>query len=386
MAWDGRYQGCGPDAACCAGEGPATAAEAAARALELLSALSPPAPTSSPAPAPAAGAPEHTPGREAWGTAMGDALAVLQADDSARYRPAFGVASLDPEMARQEFISGGQQGLDDLLEVLGGRGAASGGGGAGSSTAAEGGAVAEGQQQGGGAPPQGLAGGAQLGAAAGAAGGAGGSPAAVAAAADEAIIKLVLARRTAWPLARAMDGVALLEALQERDPRAYQVYLSVPGALGRDLFALEAWVVWPAASPPGGLARIGPLAAVQSAEPSRSAGGWCGGHVSISVQGSCEPFLLASLNRLLPNVSTQHELLFPSSTYRTPTPQTPPFRQAAARLSRAPPSACTSAAARTSRRRPSRARDRAARRATWRRTSTWASTCSRAARTTQSSP
>jgi hypothetical protein len=216
MAWDARYQSAAPDPLCRAGEGPPTAAAAAARALSLLSSLAPPAPPSSPAPAAAAGAPEHAPGRGAWGEAVGAALGVLRADDAARYRPAFGVASLDPEMAKQEFINGGQQGLDDLLEALGG-----GNGTAGDSSGSGGdnGAAGDGMR----VPRAAGGGGAASGSSSGSRGGGGG------AAGEEAIIKLVLARRTAWPLERRMGGVALLEALQERDPRAYQLYLSVPG-------------------------------------------------------------------------------------------------------------------------------------------------------------
>jgi hypothetical protein len=231
IAWDGRYAPEG-DASGAVGEGPRDAAAAAARAEALLASLAPPAPLSAPSPAPAAGPAAHAPSEAGWGDVARGALAALRADDAARYRPPFGLAALDPEMAKQEFISGGQQGLDDLLEALaGGRGGGGGADGGSSSGGADGGAAQ--------AP-------ALAAEAAGVAGAAGGPRAAVGCSSssggagagasgggpegDEPIIKLVLARRTAWPLTRPMEGVALLEALQERDPRAYQLFLSVPGA------------------------------------------------------------------------------------------------------------------------------------------------------------
>ena len=229
LAWDGRYptssSGSGGDDGGCVGEGPATAAEAAARALELLGRLAPPAPPSAPTPAPAAGDGDHTPGLEQWRAAVGDALSVLQPDAAARYRPPFGLAALDPEMAKQEFITGGQQGLDDLLEALAGGGSGSSGS-ADAAAAATAAAAAASATTGAGA---GLALESLEEQAAAAAAGAsidggsgsddGGDP----------LIKVVLARRTAWPLARAPGAAALLEALQERDPRAYQLHLAVPG-------------------------------------------------------------------------------------------------------------------------------------------------------------
>jgi hypothetical protein len=214
IAWDGRYAS-DADALGAVGEGPADAASAAARAAAVLSSLAPPAPPSSPAPATAAGPPEHSPSEADWGGVARGALDVLRSDDAARYRPPFGLAALDPELAKQEFISGGQQGLDDLLEAL------AGSRGAGSQGGRDGGAAAPAAAGGGAGPADAAA------SAAGSSGSGGGSLDE-----EEPIIKLVLARRTAWPLARRMESVALLEALQERDPRAYQLFLSVPGMCG----------------------------------------------------------------------------------------------------------------------------------------------------------
>jgi len=242
LAWDGRYAlQREEDASCSIGEGPATAAAAAEQAAALLAALAPPASPSAPAPAPAAGKATHTPAKGAWHEAVTNALDVLQSDDAARFRPAFGLAALDPEMAKQEFINGGQQGLDDLLEALAGSRAAAAEGGEGGGSSSSGRSGAGGGEE---APSSISSSGSSLAAAttgssasspASSSGAPAGSahPASSARAAPEdaedPIIKLVLARRSAWPLARPMAGVALLEALQERDPRAYQIYLSVPG-------------------------------------------------------------------------------------------------------------------------------------------------------------
>lgn len=244
MAWDGRYDAAS-DTLCCIGDGPATATAAAQQAFALLHALAPPAAASAISPVPSVGAAEHMPGRDTWGEVVGAALGVLQSDDAARYRPAFGLASLDPEMAKQEFINGGQQGLDDLLEALSGKRSedaismtplastdvdavdCSTDSSPGQTTAELEASTAAGPL--GGRGTVGSSGSAEsVDAAAGSSRGSGAGSGA-SRHKDEPIIKLVLARRTTWPLQRPMAGVALLEALQERDPRAYQLYLSVPG-------------------------------------------------------------------------------------------------------------------------------------------------------------
>lgn len=221
VAWDARYQQQGASGqqlgSSCAGEGPACAADALEAALRALDAMQAPATASAPGFAlrvagggegssdagTAAGRAanlsqhaQHTPSRDAWERSLGTLLPQLAPDASLRPPPG-GLAGLDTDMALQDFVSGGQQGLDELIAAITGE-RPEGSGAGGSDASAQ--------------PP----------------------PAAPAAAAPSAapMTKVVMARRTGLAFDGHLEPLQLLAALQERDPRAYQLYLSVPGAPG----------------------------------------------------------------------------------------------------------------------------------------------------------
>eukprot|EP00887_Chlorella_sp_A99_P005642 scaffold1.g5642.t1 len=167
---------------------------AVADALAALEAVQPPA-------APAAGlfklrrcGVRHVPEQGGWQELMGDLHATLQpAPQAATATPAAaaGGANLDAcspmlsvnlETAREEYLLNGQEGLDGLLAALdGGFQAVSG-------------AASDGEDVG----------------------------------SNSGLTKVVLARRTDVTLEGRLDPLSLLEALQERDPRAYQVALQMP--------------------------------------------------------------------------------------------------------------------------------------------------------------
>lgn len=88
-----------------AGQGRSSLEAAVQQAQAALVTVLPPARACSPALAPAAGPAEHTPDEEGWQQLLEDAVRVLQA--GAAKTP--GGVGVDTDMARQEFISGGQQ-------------------------------------------------------------------------------------------------------------------------------------------------------------------------------------------------------------------------------------------------------------------------------------
>ena len=125
IAWDGRYslsEGSTAAAAVAAaagsngvaaaeavaGTGPSTAAAAVAAALAALAELQPPKPATAPAHPTTAVAPEHQPDVEGWGKAIEGALQQLGGDPNLKY-PSFGLANMDVEMAKNEFMTAGQQ-------------------------------------------------------------------------------------------------------------------------------------------------------------------------------------------------------------------------------------------------------------------------------------
>ena len=132
VAWDGRLpqhagsNGAAP-AAGAAGAGAAHFGDALAAAAAALGAMQPPAPASAPGfrlrPAAAAAAggaaaadgaallaqhTQHTPSREQWSPYVADLLSQLIPDASLRF-PLPGMAALDTDLAREEFMSAGQQ-------------------------------------------------------------------------------------------------------------------------------------------------------------------------------------------------------------------------------------------------------------------------------------
>jgi hypothetical protein len=72
----------------------------------MLVTMQPPARPCTPALAPASGPAEHTPDEEGWQGLLEDAVRVLRGGAAAKTP---GGAGVDTDLARQEFISGGQQ-------------------------------------------------------------------------------------------------------------------------------------------------------------------------------------------------------------------------------------------------------------------------------------
>jgi isochorismate synthase len=179
VAWDADL-----DPADAGAAGFPSLAAAAADALAALAAVRPPA-------APCAGAINlrrgpavHSPDAQGWAARLDAVHEQLQPAVVAAAEPAAAAAAaaagpastLSPDAALNEFLRNGQQGLDQLLAAL------------------DGGFEA--------VDP--------------------GAPG------DGALTKVVLARRSDVALAGRLEPLELLEALQERDPRAYQVALQLP--------------------------------------------------------------------------------------------------------------------------------------------------------------
>lgn len=203
------------------GQGPRSAAAAVAQATGALSALAPPATLSAPLPPSCPEPPTHTPDQGTWNNTMAALLGRL-ADSAGLGSPAAALAQLDRGLAQQEFLAGGQQGLDDLLAALGDPAALPNASNSSS----------------------------------GSSNGTGSSSSS-----EQPLTKVVLARRSAFTLPSSSSssnssssgtgpttssgqplGLLLLEALQARDPRAYQLYLSTPEGEPPSLGRLCGWV------------------------------------------------------------------------------------------------------------------------------------------------
>lgn len=95
-------------------EGPSSASQAVEQALAVLGRLQPPAPASAPAfqiqRAPA----EHVPSEPEWCEQVPSLLQRLRSD-AALSSSTLGLADVDDGLAKQEFRTNGQQGLDELL-------------------------------------------------------------------------------------------------------------------------------------------------------------------------------------------------------------------------------------------------------------------------------
>jgi isochorismate synthase/2-succinyl-5-enolpyruvyl-6-hydroxy-3-cyclohexene-1-carboxylate synthase/2-succinyl-6-hydroxy-2,4-cyclohexadiene-1-carboxylate synthase/O-succinylbenzoate synthase len=201
VAWDaGHVPGAAAESA--GGVGYASLEAAAAAALAALAAARPPAPPSAGAPRGAAGPERHLPDEAGWRRRLETAHARLRpvapAPSSAAGAAGAGVS---PDAALREFMLGGQQGLDELLAALDGGGEA----------------LLPPPQS----PPLASA--------------SSSDEERAAAAADAAatkkggpLTKVVLARRTDIDVSGRLAPASLLEALQERDPRAYQCLLHLP--------------------------------------------------------------------------------------------------------------------------------------------------------------
>ncbi|KXZ52491.1 hypothetical protein GPECTOR_9g535 [Gonium pectorale] len=218
--------------------GCASLAEAAARAEAALRRMRPPAPTSAYGLRVTRSEPLHAPSKAEWDSHMATLLGGLQERHDTGAPAAAALASLlDPGLARQEYMTHGQQGLDDLLAALTLSASASasrqpveGDAGDGldalrdlidgkvtvselAAAAATRAAGSGGGSASGGAAPVDAAGG-------GGAGGVGEEA--------EALSKVVMARRTTMRLEGPLYPLHALQSLQERDPRAYQLYFA-PG-------------------------------------------------------------------------------------------------------------------------------------------------------------
>ncbi len=201
LAWDGAAGNAG--GAATRGVGSASPDQAAARALEALASLKPPAPLSASAmqlersdPPPAGG---HLPDERTWHAAMGQVLAELEQSAAGSSGAQVGGNQDDPslDLARQEYLTNGQQGLDGLLAAMNSEPQL---GPAGSWDEYDGSSGLEpgasGRDDYAGALAEAGAGGP----------GSGGSPAGMS--------KLVMARRTEVALRGDLDPAGLLEALQ----------------------------------------------------------------------------------------------------------------------------------------------------------------------------
>ncbi|GLC45490.1 hypothetical protein PLESTM_001741500 [Pleodorina starrii] len=232
--------------------GCASLAEAAARAEAALRLMRPPAPASAYGLRVSRSDPQHCPSRPEWDAHMAALLGGLQegGDTGGPAAAAAALASLlDTGLARQEYLTHGQQGLDDLLAAVtlsastaksaAVRQPADGDVGDGldalrdlidgKATVSELAAAARG---GGGGAAAGAAVAAAAAAAATAAeapsAGSGGGGSGAQQEAAEELSKVVMARRTTMQIGGPLDPLHVLLSLQERDPRAYQLYFA-PG-------------------------------------------------------------------------------------------------------------------------------------------------------------
>lgn len=223
--------------------------EAASAALGALSLLQPPAPLAAHSAHIRRTSLEHTPTEEQWHAKLQPLLQQLRspAKDAAAASGAPPSSSsfsgplpvleqLEKDMAFQEYMTTGQQGLDQLLSALQSAQQAEQRQARGDPEQAAG-AGLDGSSSGGGSAPS-VAAAEPTVAAAGSGGSAGstnGGAAAAPGATAAAMSKVVLARRSRLQLQGAVDPLYLLETLTDRDPRAYQLLLQVDGECARKL-------------------------------------------------------------------------------------------------------------------------------------------------------
>ncbi|GMH33012.1 hypothetical protein BSKO_00846 [Bryopsis sp. KO-2023] len=169
LAWDGSKSPQNSPM----GTGPESIQESAQLALELIGKVSAPCPVTIRAPDVETTKTESSPDWEGWQKLMATTFDAL-ADISTGLTP---ISDFSKIAARQEFMENGQEGLDDLLSTL-------------SISMMEGSISPELKQK---------------------------------------LTKVVLARKSDHHLSGALSALELLLALQERDPSAYQLCLSVPG-------------------------------------------------------------------------------------------------------------------------------------------------------------
>lgn len=165
-------------------------------AVAALEAVRPPASPSAGAPQVSPGAAQHLPAEIEWGarlSAVHDQLHAVPADTLSDDNT--GILKVNPNAALDEYLRNGQQGLDELLAALdaGFQGVVS------SSSSESDEEESTGNGAGGGQRKR-----------------------------TRGLTKVVLARRTDVQVEGKVDPISLLEALQERDPRAYQVLLQLP--------------------------------------------------------------------------------------------------------------------------------------------------------------
>ncbi|MEW5311204.1 MAG: hypothetical protein WDW38_002939 [Sanguina aurantia] len=191
------------------GVGCADVESAVQRAVAALTLLQPPASSSAYAPQISSLSLMHSPTYPEWERKMGVLLQQLETTSQLQHAAAGGGGSsgtLDTEMARQEYMSHGQQGLDDLLAALNSQARHD----KARSTVSRLGAQAHSPDSG------------------------GVLDATHSSPADDSpsslLSKVVMARRSDFEVAGHLDPIHVLEALQERDPRSYQIYLDMGGS------------------------------------------------------------------------------------------------------------------------------------------------------------
>ncbi|GIL50277.1 hypothetical protein Vafri_6487 [Volvox africanus] len=223
---DGAFCGC------------ADLATAAARAEAALRLMQPPAPASAYGLRVSRSEPQHSPSKEEWDAHMEALLGGLQEGQDTGVPAAAALASLlDTGLARQEYLTHGQQGLDDLLAALTLSASTATANAARQSADSDSGdgldalrdlidgkvTVSELTAA---TTTTAAAATAAVGSAATTPGG--GSILSADGEAAEELSKVVMARRTTMRIEGLLDPLHVLQSLQERDPRAYQLYFA-PG-------------------------------------------------------------------------------------------------------------------------------------------------------------
>jgi isochorismate synthase / 2-succinyl-5-enolpyruvyl-6-hydroxy-3-cyclohexene-1-carboxylate synthase / 2-succinyl-6-hydroxy-2,4-cyclohexadiene-1-carboxylate synthase / o-succinylbenzoate synthase len=221
VAWDAEHAS--SDGRAVSSVGFASLDAAVMDAAAALNVVRPPALPSAPALRFSRGDVEHTPSRVEWERRLDEIYEHLQPVDilegEAGVNSASSPLKLDPNAALDEYMRNGQQGLDDLLDALQGGSQA-----VVSPLRDSNGSTVDSLQsikhgEGNNNTPHDDADASTASAPKARRGGTRG---------EGGLTKVVLARKTEMRIHGVIDPLALLQALQDRDPRAYQVMLQLP--------------------------------------------------------------------------------------------------------------------------------------------------------------